>query len=135
MKLFQLFTKTPNYKKFNYVPRYYNPEEEERKERNERIKREVNAAVQAPIEEPAPPATYSGYQSRIRGSFNKARDAKGAASSDTSPMLIRLALLLVLTVGLIGYLQYGMAAVFGVALVIIPMFLYLKFRKLSDKGR
>jgi hypothetical protein len=42
MKLPTLFTKTPNYKRFAYTPRHYDPLEEERKEREERIRRELS---------------------------------------------------------------------------------------------
>jgi hypothetical protein len=137
MKLFQIFNKTPNSKKFNYNPRFYNPEEEERQERLRRIENELNAE-QATVE--AQKATPSepdlGHRARIHGSFARARQANGNSapgSQQTSPTLLRFGILLVLTVGLIGYLQYGTPAIYGIFLVLIPLFLYLKFRKLSKK--
>ena len=41
MKFLQIFTKIPNYKKFGYTPRHYDPKEEERKERELRIQKEL----------------------------------------------------------------------------------------------
>ena len=46
MKFIQLFGKTPNYKKFAFTPRFYNPEEEERQQRESRIRKELAAAGQ-----------------------------------------------------------------------------------------
>jgi hypothetical protein len=140
MKLLQIFNKTPNYKKFNYAPRFYNPEEEERQERIRRIQQEVDSAKAEELAEKNKSAGLDlNYRDRIHGSFSKARQANGnserGAVNSTSPALLRMTILLVLTVGFIGYLQYGKIALYGIALVLIPIFLYLKFRKVSTKGR
>jgi hypothetical protein len=137
MNLLQIFNKKTGYKKFNYTPRFYNPEEEERKERIRRIENEVNAAKSTPAEEVPSEGVDAGYRGRIRGSFQKARVANGSvpSNSGTSPALLRLAILLVLTLGFIGYLQYGKGALYGIALVLIPLYLFLRFRKLNNKGR
>jgi hypothetical protein len=133
MKFLQIFNKTPGYKKFNYTPRFYNPEEEEMKERVQRIERELNAPTQQSEEQ-----KDSDYRARIRGGFSKARQANGGgatSSSSASPILLRFAILLILTVGFIGYLQYGLVALYGIAVLIIPIFLYLRFRKMRSNGR
>jgi hypothetical protein len=132
MKFLQIFNKTPRYKKFNYTPRFYNPEEEEMKERVQRIERELNASAQ-----PSEESKESDYRARIRGGFNRARQANagGAVTQSSSPVLLRFAILLILTVGFIGYLQYGLVALYGIAALIVPIFLYLKFRKLRSNGR
>jgi hypothetical protein len=134
MKFLQIFNKTPNYKKFNYTPRFYNAEEEEMKARVQRIERELN--VPTPKSEEV---NESDHRARIRGGFSRARQANGAgattSSSSSSPILLRFAILLILTVGFIGYLEYGMVAIYGIALLIIPIFLYLKFRKMRSNGR
>ncbi len=41
MKFLSLFTKAPQHQRFNYNPRFYDPQKEEMKEREERIKLEV----------------------------------------------------------------------------------------------
>jgi hypothetical protein len=135
MKFLQIFNKTPNHKKFNYTPRFYNAEEEEMKERVQRIERELNV----PTPQSEGEVNESDYRARIRGGFSRARQANGAgattSSSSSSPILLRFAILLILTVGFIGYLQYGLVAIYGIALLIIPIFLYLKFRKMRSNGR
>lgn len=134
MKFLQIFNKTASYKKFNYTPRFYNPEEEDLKQRISRIEQEVNAAkVAGPAEE-----GELSHRDRIHGSFAKARKANGnppAGASSQSPTLLRLAILFILTIGFIGYLQYGLPAIYGIVLLIVPIYLYMRFRKLSDRGR
>mgnify|MGYP003390141146 FL=1 len=125
MKFIQLFTKIPNYKKFGYMPRHYDPKEEERKERELRIHLELlNEEEKKKIEEEA----AHGYRSRISGSFRTAKKTVSPQADPSSGML-RLIITLIITLGLIGFLQYGRIALIGVALVIIPLYLYLKFRK------
>ena len=48
---------------------------------------------------------------------------------DPSANMLRLVILLVLAVGLIAFIEYGTLALYGVALIIIPFYFYLKFRK------
>ena len=134
MKFLQIFNKTPNYKKFNYTPRFYNPDEEEMKERISRIEQEVNAAKAS---ERSGESDFT-HRDRIHGSFAKARKANGnppAGASSQSPTLLRLAILFILTVGFIGYLQYGLPAIYAIALVLVPIYLYMRFRKLSNRGQ
>jgi hypothetical protein len=124
MKLPTLFNKTPNYKKFAYNPRHYDPLEEERKEREERIRKEISAEEAKANEE----ENLHGYRSRIAGSFRTAKKTV-TVQKDPSATMLRLALLLVLTFGLIAFIEYGKVALYGIALIIIPFYLYLKFRK------
>jgi Flp pilus assembly protein TadB len=123
MKLPQLFTKTPNYKRFTYNPRHYDPLEDERKEREERIRQELNLEKEKEAEE-----NLSTHRSRIAGSFRMAKKT-ATVQRDPSASMLRLVILLVLTVGLIAFIEYGRVALYGVALVFIPFYLYLKFRK------
>jgi hypothetical protein len=125
MKLPQLFTKTPNYKRFAYTPRHYDPVEEERKEREARIRQELNVEKQ---QSPAEDESVYGYRSRIVGSFRTAKKT-ATPQRDPSATMIRLVILMVLTIGLIAFIEYGKVALYGVALVFVPFYLYLKFRK------
>lgn len=125
MKFIQLFTKIPNYKKFGYMPRHYDPKEEERKERELRIRQELmDQEEKQKLEDEA----IHGYRSRIAGSFRNAKKTV-APQADPSSSMLRLIITLIITLGLIGFLQYGRIALVAVALVIIPFYLYLKFRK------
>lgn len=118
MKFPSIFTKTPQNKKFNYTPRYYNPEEDERKMREERIRREVDdeQIVQAP----------SAHALRITGSFKRSQRSR---RSGIPPIgILRFVILLFLVLLLIVYLQYGNIALYGLGLM-APFYLYLRFRR------
>jgi len=117
MKIPSLFTKTPNYKRFGYTPRYYDPKEEERKERNERIQRELNLNE----------TEKEVHRSRIAGSFKEARRLT-TRQSDPSANLLRIIILAFLSIWLIAFLQFG-APAFYALLLFIPFYLYLKFRR------
>ena len=124
MKIPSLFTKTPNYKRFAYNPRHYDPQEEERKEREERIRRELSVESGKKEDDD----NLQGYRSRIAGSFRSAKKT-APVQKDPSANMLRLIILLVLAVGLIAFIEYGNLALYGVALIIIPFYFYLKFRK------
>lgn len=125
MKFIQLFTKIPNYKKFGYTPRHYDPKEEERKERDLRIRQEL---MDQELKQKSEDDAMHGYRSRISGSFRNAKKTV-APQADPSSSMLRLIITLIITLGLIGFLQFGRIALVVVALVIIPFYLYLKFRK------
>ena len=124
MKLPSLFTKTPNYKRFAYTPRHFDPLEEERKEREERIRHELSIEAEKKSDE----ENLHAYRSRIAGSFRTAKKT-ATVQKDPSANMLRLVILIVLTVGLIAFIEYGKVALYGVAIVIIPFYFYLKFRK------
>jgi hypothetical protein len=119
MKIPSLFTKAPNYKRFNYNPRFFDPQEEERKEREERIRAELKLAGEK--EDTAP------YRSRIAGSFKVAKKTAGRMGNPSSSLL-RIIILTFLSVWLIAYLQFGFVAMYGL-LLFVPFYLYLKFKK------
>jgi Flp pilus assembly protein TadB len=124
MKLPTLFTKTPNYKRFAYTPRHYDPLEEERKEREERIRRELSISQ----EKKDGADDLNSYRSRIAGSFRTAKKT-ATVQRDPSASMMRLIILMVLTVGLIAFIEYGTVALYGVAIIFVQFYLYLKFRK------
>ncbi len=125
MKFPQLFTKIPNYKKFGYAPRHYDPKEEERKERDLRIQKELMSKEE---QQKLDDEDAHGYRSRIAGSFKTAKKTV-APQADPSSTMLRLIITLIITLGLLAFIEYGRIALVGVALVIIPFYLYLKFRK------
>jgi len=124
MKIPSLFTKTPNYKRFAYNPRHYDPLEEERREREERIRKELSIESGEKVDDD----NLHGYRSRMVGSFRSAKKT-ATVQKDPSANMLRLIILLVLAVGLIAFIQYGKIALYGVALIIVPFYFYLKFRK------
>lgn len=125
MKFPQIFTKIPNYKRFGYTPRHYDPKEEERKERELRITREL---MSEQGKEELNEEDKFGYRTRISGSFKTAKKTV-TPQADPSSTMLRLIITLIITLGLIAFIQFGKIALIGVALVIIPFYLYLKFRK------
>jgi len=119
MKIPSLFTKAPNHKRFSYAPRFYDPQDEERKEREERIRNELK--VVGGEQETAP------YRSRIAGSFKAAKKTSGRMGSP-SASLLRIIILTFLAIWLIAYLQFGSIAIYAL-LLFVPFYLYLKFKK------
>jgi Flp pilus assembly protein TadB len=117
MKIPSLFTKVPGHKRFNYVPRHYDAREEQRKEREERIKKELQSSTQE--------SELTDYRQRITGSFRLSRKNKNK-SFDPSANLLRLFILTLLVVWLIAYLQYGTKAVYALALL-IPFYVWIRF--------
>jgi hypothetical protein len=118
MKFPSLFTKTPSYKRFGYTPRFYDPKEEERRAREERIRSELK--LENKTEEGV-------YRSRIAGSFKEARRLS-SRQSDPSASLLRIIILTFLTIWLIAFLQFG-TVTFYALLLFIPFYLYLKFKR------
>lgn len=116
MKLPTLFTKIPRYKRFDFSPRHYDPQEEERKAREKRIQGDLEDTAEEPGYE---------YRARITGSFRAARK-NTAKSFDPSTNIIRLIILTFLTVLIIAYLQYGSSALYAL-LLFIPFYAWLKF--------
>ena len=125
MKFIQIFTKTPGHKRFNYTPRHFDPQEEERRERENRIRHELQKENE---QASAPEDDSYGYRKRMAGSFRNAKKT-APVQSDPSASMLRLIVLLVLAVGLIAFLEFGNTALYAVALVFIPIYIYLKFRK------
>lgn len=126
MKLPTLFNKTPKYKRFEYSPRHYDPVEEERKEREERIRRELSLGKENKDEKAED--DIHGYRTRISGSFRTAKKTVNV-QRDPSANMVRLFILMLLTVGVLAYIQYGQIALYGVAIIFIPFYFFLKFRK------
>lgn len=125
MKFAGLFTKTPNHKRFNYVPRHYDPQEEERKEREERIKREVEAGKTVES-----PEQLEAYQPKIKGAFQAARK-RSVQKTAPSAAILRTVITLFIVIELWAYLQYGNPALYGLVLI-VPFYLFLKLRNFKQ---
>jgi hypothetical protein len=117
MKFPTLFTKIPKYKRFEYTPRHYDPLEEERKERESRIQKELATDKEDEIS--------PGYKTRISGSFRSSRKSQ-SKSFNPSVNLIRLIIITILVVWIIAYLQFGSIAIYALILF-VPIYIWLKF--------
>jgi Flp pilus assembly protein TadB len=121
MKFISLFGKVPSYKRFGYTPRFYDPQEEERKVREERIKSELN------LKQEKSEAEEFSHRQRIAGSFKKAKKT-ATVQADPSSNMLRLIILFFLALWLVAVFQFGGYALYAGFLLVI-FYLYLKFRK------
>jgi hypothetical protein len=119
MKFPTLFGKIPKYQKFNFTPRFYDADKEEREARERRIRRELELEKSDDVR---------GYQDRIKGSFHSARKRSQATSSDLRASIIRIALLLFMVILIMAFLQWGSVALYG-GFVIVPVYFWLKFKR------
>jgi len=123
MKFPSLFGRTPSHRRFEYRPRFYDPQKEEREERDRRIREEL-ALEKEKVEENN---AVGDYRSRIRGSFQRSR-RRAKPSSETNAILIRLAVLLFIAIFLIAYLTWG-NVVFYALFLAFPVWIYFRFMR------
>lgn len=102
------------------MPRYYDPQEEERRERLERLQKEMDS-------NPENISLSSDYRQRISGSFLSSR-RRTAQQADTSAAMLRLGIFLFLVLMLMASIQFGADALYGL-LLFVPFYFLLKFRK------
>jgi hypothetical protein len=119
MKFISLFTKTPQHQRFQYRPRYYDPQKEEMQERESRIRRELR------MEQSGRPAGSGGHATRIAGSFQAARRRSSPAGVGTA--MIRLGVLLFITVFLMAFLTWGKPVLYSL-LLFVPVYFYFRFK-------
>ncbi|MEK6783487.1 MAG: hypothetical protein AABY93_17425 [Bacteroidota bacterium] len=120
MKFISLFTKAPQYQRFNYNPRFYDAKKEEMKERENRIISELEK--ERGIKE-----DLAHHRSRIAGSFQAVRRRSKTTTSPNAAVL-RTGAVLFLVLLLMAYLTWGKVALYGFFLL-IPLYIYLKFKK------
>ncbi|HLT71575.1 MAG TPA: hypothetical protein VKZ75_02945 [Cyclobacteriaceae bacterium] len=127
MKIPSLFSKTPKHRRFNFAPRFYDEEEYERREREERIRLELKRREEAENkgEEEITDPEFYGHRTRIAGSFKSSSRRSITRQSNTSTVMIRFILFIFLTVWVIAYLQYGNIAFYGL-LLIIPIYMFMR---------
>ena len=125
MKIPSFFSKTPKHKKFSFTPRFYDEREEELKERQERIRREIESKKEnGESTENLDPSLFS-HRDRIAGSFTSSTRRSIYSRSSPSTMLIRLVLFAFITIWVIVYLQYGNVAFYGL-LLIFPVYFLMR---------
>ena len=120
MKFLSLFTKAPQHQRFNYSPRFYDPQKEEMQERENRIRKEIEEERGIKSE------TTSEYRSRIAGSFQAAR-RRSKNSAEPNAVLIRLGVLLFLSLFIVAFIQWGKPVIYSLFLF-VPFYFYLRFK-------
>jgi hypothetical protein len=123
MKFISLFTKAPNHQRFSYTPRYYDPKKEEMREREERIRRELEKERGIVSE-----ADDSGYRRRMTGSFHAARRRSKNTSGGPNVVMLRLGVLLFISLFLFAFLTWGKPVLYTL-FIFVPIYFYFKFRK------
>lgn len=103
------------------MPRYYDPREEERKQREERLRKEMDA------QSAERDLTDAGYRQRIAGSFRSSR-RRTPAQTDTSAAMLRLVVLLLLVLMLMAYIEFGASALY-LLLLLVPLYFFMRLRK------
>ena len=121
MKFISLFSKTPSHKRFSYEPRFYDSKEEERKEREERIRRELDHERGAATD-------AAGFRERMTGALQAARKRSKKGKGELNATLLRSGLLLFLTLFAMALLTWGQVAIYSL-LLFIPLYMYLKYKK------
>ncbi|MDR2424135.1 MAG: hypothetical protein LBD59_05350 [Prevotellaceae bacterium] len=84
------FFKIPEHKRFEYIPRYWNPEKEEREARLKRIQEEMGATGSSSDGKP--------YVPNIRGSFRREFDRTRKSKSGTKGMMKIRSLIMIVSV-------------------------------------
>lgn len=84
------FFKVPEHKRFEYIPRYWNPEKEEREARLKRIQEEMGATSNTSDGKP--------YVPNIRGSFRREFDRTRKSKPGLKGMLKIRSLIMIVTV-------------------------------------
>ncbi|GIV36681.1 MAG: hypothetical protein KatS3mg032_1060 [Cyclobacteriaceae bacterium] len=103
------------------MPRYYDPQEEERKDREARLRREVLE------DEAAQNDQMGGYRTRIAGSFRSAR-RMAPRQADFSAGMLRFVILLFLVLWLMLFIKFGVQSAY-ILLLFIPLYFFFKLRR------
>jgi hypothetical protein len=134
MKFPSFFSKIPKHKRFNFTPRFYDEREHELKEREERIRKELESRKAAgEATEDIDPSMF-GYRQRIAGSFRSSSRRSIHGRSSPSTILIRFVLFTFLAIWVIVYLEYGNIAFYGL-LLIFPIYFLIRGGSSSQSRR
>jgi len=105
------------------MPRYYDPKKEEMKEREDRIRREIERerGIVAQSDD-------SDYRRRMTGSFQAARRRSKNTSGGNNVVMLRLAVVLFITLFLFAYLTWGKPVLYTL-FIFVPVYFYFKFKR------
>lgn len=111
-------TRIPNYRKFSFEPRYYDPIKEDIEVRTSRIKQELRQHA----------GTSFDHSSGIHGAFARRE------SDNRSSNLLQVIIMVVLFAFFFGYLYFG-NSIFYILLLAVPIYVYFRFKQISGKRR
>jgi Flp pilus assembly protein TadB len=117
-----LFAKTPAHQRFQFQPRYFDPQKEELDNRVERIKNQL-AKERGEVAETTD--NPSDYRSRMVGAIQAAR--KRNSKKGGQVVIVRLAILLFLTLIIMAFITWGNQALY-LLIGIIPIYLWMRFK-------
>lgn len=106
-------TRLPNYKRFNFEPRYYDPVKEDIEERTSRIEQEISQLTEG----------HTNRSSSIAGAFSSRR-----ANDTKNANLLQMVILIFLITFMGGYLLYG-NDIFYIFMLIVPAYVYIRRKK------
>ncbi len=107
---FPSLSRMPNYKRFNFEPRYYDSVREDIQNRTERIKHELKIT------------SASDHREHIKSAFNNR--AKRQKSSDLMQVL-----LIILMLGAVGgWLVFGNVVLY-ICAIVFPLYFFFRTRK------
>ena len=128
MKIPGLFVKSAKYHRFEYKPRYFDPKKEEHAEREARLRKEL---AMENGETPADENPYD-HRARMKGAFQSARKRSApAAKGEPNYAIIRLGILLIISLLLVGFFQWGGKVVYALFLI-FPIWIYFRFFKKKE---
>ena len=116
---FPSLIRLPNYNKFNYEPRYYDPVKEEVTERAERIRREME---NQPSEE---------LRHKLKSEWKLAHNRQATADKRSNVSQLIFVLLFFFT--FVGYIFYGNNALY-IGLILIPVYIFLRVRQMRENS-
>ena len=93
------FFHIPGTKKFNITPRFYDPDKEEREERERRIKEELGI-VDERVDDGRP------FRPNIKGQFRRAQEGFSKSSEDARRASNKRLIILIMILSLIFYLFF-----------------------------
>ena len=115
-----LFGRIPRHQKFNFEPRFYDAQKEQREARFTRIKYETDPE--------SAQITADDVKTRLAGSFKSARKLAKNNEAGMSTTMMRLLINLLLVLLLIAWLQWGNVALY-MLLLIVPVYAWFRFFK------
>lgn len=107
---FPSLSRVPNYKRFNFEPRYYDPVKEDIQNRTERIKGELNIT------------SFKSHREHIKSAFSK------RAKRDKTSDFMQLLLIIIMLGTFGGWLIYGTVVLY-ISLVVFPIYIFIRTRK------
>jgi len=129
MMKFPSFIRVPKYKRFNIEPRYYDPVKEEIEQRTERIRLDLEHEQRAERMQYNPDQTAEQLQQDTGRRIKLERPIERHRKEDFRSAFIQAGIFIFFIGTVFGFLYYG-TQVFWALLVFIPIYLFVRFKRL-----